>query len=196
MSLPQVVPRLTEAGPQVDLCSWYPWLHDEDQGQGFYLGMDSCAMFHIGGDVVCDMDWDVNKIGDLLLDAARAPGDRPRSRQGQRSLHTYSGKNFPGQLWDRYKNRRNEDRSSMSLEAKLQGLLQPSTTPERLNEMLVMLQQKREQFKSERKDRIARGGNPDEEEQDYLPSSAYLKLKQKKHRPTRVAAGPQHRRSA
>ena len=36
MSLPQVVPRLTALGLRVDLCSWYPWLHDTDHGRGYY----------------------------------------------------------------------------------------------------------------------------------------------------------------
>ena len=50
-------------------------------------------MFYIGGDVVCTMDWDFNKIGDILREAARVPSDGPRSRHDQhpsdwqRSLH-------------------------------------------------------------------------------------------------------------
>ena len=62
MSLPQVVPRLTALGLRVDLCSWYPWLHDTDHAGGNYFGMDSCTMFHIGGDVLCKMTWDFDKI--------------------------------------------------------------------------------------------------------------------------------------
>ena len=35
MSLPQVVPRLTALGLQVDLCSWYPWLHETEEERGY-----------------------------------------------------------------------------------------------------------------------------------------------------------------
>ena len=67
----------------------------------------------------------------------------------------------------------------MNLQTKLEGLLQPSTTDERLQQLLLLLQQERKQLQMERHNRIALGRDPDEEEQDYLPSSAHLKLKQK-----------------
>ena len=132
MSLPQVVPRLTAFGLRVDLCSWYPWLHDTDHGRGYYLGMDSCAMLYIGGDVLCEMPWDFGKIGDILKEAARDPSERPRSRQDDHSLDTYSGKNVPGQLWDKYNICKFNERKSVDLKAKLESLLGPSTTKARL----------------------------------------------------------------
>ena len=181
MSLQQVVPRLRKCGLRVDLCSWYPWMHNEKGPGGFFFGMDSCAMFYIGGDVVCTMDWDFNKIGDILREAARVPSDGPRSRHDQHPLSRldrYSGNNVPGQLWDCYKNKKKEKTSSMNLRTKLEGLLQPSTTDERLQQLLLLHQQERTQLQMERHDKIAMGRDPDEEEQDYLPSSAYLKLKQ------------------
>ena len=144
--------------------------------------MDSCAMFYIGDDVVCTMDWDFNKIGDILREAARVPSDGPRSRHDQHPLSRldrYSGNNAPGQLWDCYKNKKRENKSSMNLQTKLEGLLQPSTTDERLQQLLLLHQQERTQLQMERHARIAMGRDPDEEEQDYLPSSPYLKLKQK-----------------
>ena len=63
MSLPQVVPRLTKLGLRVDVCAWYPWLHEEESQGGFYFGMDSCAAFYIGGNVSCKMPWDFESIG-------------------------------------------------------------------------------------------------------------------------------------
>ena len=45
MSLTQVVPRLKARGLKIDTCSWYPWLHMEQESGGYCLGMDSCAMF-------------------------------------------------------------------------------------------------------------------------------------------------------
>ena len=121
MSLPQVVPRLTALGLHVDLCSWYPWLHDTDHAGGNYFGMDSCAMFHIGGDVHCEMTWDFDKIGEFLTEAARDPAERPRSRHGDHSLDRYSGNNFPGQLWDKYKSKSNGNKS-VDLKTKLESL--------------------------------------------------------------------------
>ena len=133
MSLPQVVPRLSELGLRVDLCAWYPWLHETQQKDGFYFGMDSCAMFYIGGDVACQLIWDFYSIGDILTDAARDPKQRPRSRQDGPVFDVYCGEkngetcNVPGQLWDKFKNKKNE-KGSVSLETKLKGLLLPSTT--------------------------------------------------------------------
>ena len=127
MSLPQVVPRLTKLGLRVDLCSWYPWLHDTDHGHGYDFGMDSMAMFHIGGDVHCQLKWDFDKIGDILLEASRDPSHRPRSRHDKHSLDRYAGKNVPGKQWNCFKNKKKE-KGSVDLKTKLEGLLAPSTT--------------------------------------------------------------------
>ena len=79
-SLAQVVPRLRERGLLVDCCSWYPFLHDTLHDQGIRLGMDSCAMFHIGGDVRISMPWGYSRI-DRLLVAAACDASSPQSRQ-------------------------------------------------------------------------------------------------------------------
>ena len=142
--------------------------------------MDSCAMFYIGDDVVCTMDWDFNKIGDILREAARVPSDAPRSRHDQRSLDRYSGNSVPGQLWNCYKNKKKEKKSSMNLQKKLEGILEPSTTDERLQQLKLWHEQEITQLQMDRDARIATGGDPDEEEHDYLPSSPYLKLKEKR----------------
>ena len=112
MSLPQVVPRLSELGLRVDLCAWYPWLHETQEKDGFYFGMDSCAMFYIGGDVACQLIWDYYSIGDILKDAACDPKQRPRSRQYGPVFDVYCGEkngetcNVPGKLWDKFKNKK------------------------------------------------------------------------------------------
>ena len=133
MSLPQVVPRLSDLGLRVDLCAWYPWLHETQEKDGYYFGMDSCAMFYIGGDVACQLTWDYYSIGDILKDAACDPKQRPRSRPDGPVFDVYCGEkngstfNVPGQLWDKFKNKRHE-KGSVNLKTKLEGLLLPSTT--------------------------------------------------------------------
>ena len=126
--------------------------------------------------MVCTMDWDFSKIGDILREAAQVPSDAQRSRHDQhpsdwsrsrQDLHRYSGHNVPGQLWNCYKNTKNEKQNSMDLRKKLEGLLRPSMTEERLNELLLLLEQERIQLQRERDERIALGGYRDEEEDDY-----------------------------
>ena len=105
MSLPQVVPRLTGHGLRVDCCAWYPWLHDEYGHDGYYLGMDSCAAFYIGGSVSCKLRWDFDSIEEFLREAQCDPRERPRSRHDGAQFDTYSGNNVPDQIWNRYKNK-------------------------------------------------------------------------------------------
>ena len=99
MSLTQVVPQLRKRGLQIDTISWYPWLHLEEN----CLGMDSMAIFYIGGDMISKMPWNIDNIGELLKAASAVP--RPQLRQsgeGRTRLDTYTGKNFPGQMWTSY----------------------------------------------------------------------------------------------
>ena len=124
MSLTQVVPQLRRRGLKIDTCSWYPWLHMEQECGGSCLGMDSCAMFYIGGDVECEMPWNLNRIGDIFK-AAVHPCRGPQSRPIR--LDAYSGDNKPGMLWNRYKSMKNEKPNDRTLEDKLKDLLEPST---------------------------------------------------------------------
>ena len=55
MSLTQVVPQLKQSNLKVDTCIWYPWLYETKDSNGICLGMDSCAIFYVGGDVKCQM---------------------------------------------------------------------------------------------------------------------------------------------
>ena len=79
---------------------------------GFYFGMDSCAMFYIGGDVECQLTWDYYSIGDILKDAMCDPKQRPLSRHDGPVFDVYCGEkngetcNVPGQLWDKFKNKK------------------------------------------------------------------------------------------
>ena len=90
MSLTQVVPQLRKRGLAIDTCSWYPWLHMDNNEGGYCLGIDSCAIFYIGGNVECEMPWN--------------PCQGPQSRQ----LHAYSGDNHLGKLWSCYKSKKDE----------------------------------------------------------------------------------------
>ena len=134
MSLMEVVPRLKARGLEFDTCSWYPWLHEETHARGHCLGMDSCAIFYIGGNVHCKMPWDIDSIGDLLKAAACHPAG-PQSRQTlsekekqYKQLDTYSGTNVSGQLWNLYKSKNTKKANEFTLERKLTDLLEPSTS--------------------------------------------------------------------
>ena len=98
MSLPQVAPRLTNLGLSVDLCAWYPWLHFTDKPGGYYLGMDSCAAFYIGGNVSCKLPLDFDRIGALLTETVRDPKERPRSRHDGALFDTNLARTFPANL--------------------------------------------------------------------------------------------------
>ena len=141
MSLTQVVPELHRRDIIADACAWTPWLHANKNSGGIFLGIDSMAMFHIGGRVKCKLTWDFESIGELLKEAARPPGE-PQLRQahtcGKETLHTYPkalGKNAdtPGQLWNCYRGvmpvgkKAKANQAPPELDKLLEGLLIPST---------------------------------------------------------------------
>ena len=82
--------------------------------------------------MLCEMPWNFDRIADILTAAARDLSERPRSRHDDDSLDTYSGKHVPGQLWDKYKSKFNE-KKLVDLKTKLESILEPSTTKERLD---------------------------------------------------------------
>ena len=102
----------------------------------------------------CKLPLDFDRIGTVLTEAVRDPTERPRSRHDGALFDTYSGKSVPGQLWNKYKNRRNE-KGKVGLREKLECLLSRSTTSAQLEALSASLQW------------------PDKRK------SAYLKLKQK-----------------
>ena len=133
MSLTQVVPQLRKRGLQIDTISWYPWLHLEEN----CLGMDSMAIFYIGGDMISKMPWNIDNIGELLKAASAVP--RPQLRQsgeGRKRLDTYTGKRFPGQMLTSYRGPAwKNTEPPQKLEEKLTDLLTPSTGHARLQHL-------------------------------------------------------------
>ena len=57
MSLTEVVRQLKKRGLRIDTCSWYPWLHGSKHKRNICLGIASCVVFYIGGDVKREMPW-------------------------------------------------------------------------------------------------------------------------------------------
>ena len=83
----EVLPQLTARGLQIDICSLYHWLHRAKDSEGYCLGIEPCPIFYIGGGEdfhfpLCEMQWDINCIGDILKAAAR-------SSAGPQSLATF-----------------------------------------------------------------------------------------------------------
>ena len=124
MSLTQVVPQLKQRNLKADTCSWYPWLYETKDSNGICLGMDSCAIYYVGGDVKCQMPWSFEDIPSLVEKASErsvgpiadrsrgqasgaVPGG-PQSRQ-YKHLDSYAGNNVPGQIWSSYKSHKNEN---------------------------------------------------------------------------------------
>ena len=72
--------ELSKRGIKADTCAWTPWLHESAAEHGSRLGIDSMALFVIGGGVLCKMPWDIDNIGELLKAAACVPGEGPQLR--------------------------------------------------------------------------------------------------------------------
>ena len=71
-STEQVVPQLTARGLKIYICSLYHWLHRAKDAEGYCFGIEPCQIFYIGGAALCEMQWDINCIGDILEVAARS----------------------------------------------------------------------------------------------------------------------------
>ena len=67
MSLTQVVPELNKCCFYIDACAWYPWLHESAHMAESRLGIDSMAMFYIGGSVACKMPWYFLRTSETFL---------------------------------------------------------------------------------------------------------------------------------
>ena len=144
MSLTKVVPELRKRGLMIDCVAWYPWLHTGAHGndnppmqrlvEETPLGLDSCGIFFIGGTVEVRMPWGIEQIeqlldvsgdADLLVTDTRSRG---LDRQG-RPLDVHDGMNTPGQTWICYRGEKyNEKAKDKNLRARLEELLEPSTT--------------------------------------------------------------------
>ena len=80
MSLTQVCVELKMRDITADLCAWTPWLYEGAAEHGSRLGIDSMALFVIGGGVLCKMPRNLDNIGDIIKAAACAPGEGPQLR--------------------------------------------------------------------------------------------------------------------
>lgn len=145
MSLMEVVPRLKKRDILISTTAWYPWIYKDRCHHGSYLGMDSCWIFHIGGDAECTPAWNINNVGALLREASRAPSpsesersrfsafslqreDRSSGKQKNRRLDIYSGENVPGKHWKCYKTKNRENDGEFPLGTKLRRFLEQSTS--------------------------------------------------------------------
>ena len=124
MSLTQVPVELRRRGITCDCIAWYPWRHETKRMHNQALGLDSCGIFYIGGNIKATLNWGVEQLMDLT-----AVADQMQDSQ----LDVYSGTNHPGQHWSAYRNRAyKEADADKNLEQRLQDLLTPTTTEEAL----------------------------------------------------------------
>ena len=117
MALLQVVEELRSRGIRIDCVAWHPWyLRTLAPRTGGPLGIDSCAIFYIGGNATVTLRWGLSDID--RLEAAVADGQL---------LDVYNGTAWPGQHWTSYapKGRR--------LREHLESFLKPTTTKEILD---------------------------------------------------------------
>ena len=120
-SLTQVVPQLKQRNLKVDTCSWHPWLYYTKHSNGIRLGIDSCAIFYVGGDVKCQMPLSVEDITSLAAKASeqsvgpiadrsrsQASGAVPGGPQSRQCKHldSHAGNNVPGQIWSAYNHKK------------------------------------------------------------------------------------------
>ena len=73
MALHLVVPKLRSRRLTVDCCAWYPWRHATEQLHGQHLGIESCAIFYIGGLAKVTLEW---SLDDLAFLTSLARGGR------------------------------------------------------------------------------------------------------------------------
>jgi len=133
MSLTEVPKELRSRGIKCDCVAWYPWQRRGPQAKGEIqseqkLGIDSCAIFYIGGNVTARLQWGFDGIPKL---AAVADGE-----ETPRGLDSYRGSNVPGQSWTCYRSiKHQETPKDKDLIKRLETLLEPSTTQASLREL-------------------------------------------------------------
>ena len=99
MSLPDVPRQLRSRGIKVDCLAWYPWNHATECAHGSSLGLDSCAIFYLGGKCQVKRVWDIEDIPQLS--AVAGPWSEAQGKR--RQLDEYKAANTPGQHWTTYK---------------------------------------------------------------------------------------------
>ena len=129
MSFTQVVVELRKRGLVCDCIAWYPWMHATTRTHGQALGLDSCGIFYIGGNVQVTLTW---SLGDLQELTAVVAGPI----ESKKDLHVFEGSNHPGQPWGCYKEKKEREKDfEKNLQARLIDLLTPSSTPEDLEQV-------------------------------------------------------------
>ena len=120
MSLTQVPVELGRRGIACDCIAWYPWRHATMSMHDQALGLDSCGIFYIGGNIQATLNWSLGKLVDLTAVADQMQDSK---------LDVYSGQNHPGQHWSCYRSSAfKEAEADKNLEQRLQALLTPTTT--------------------------------------------------------------------
>ena len=129
MSLTQVVVELGKRGLKCDCIAWYPWIHATKRVHRQPLGLDSCGIFYIGGNVQVTLTW---HLGSLWLLAAVFTGEI----ESHKNLHVFTDSNHPGMPWGCYREKKEKEKDcEKNLRARLEDLLTHSTTPEELDQI-------------------------------------------------------------
>ena len=132
MALTQVPMALRSRGIVCDCIAWHPWIHETKREHDQPLGMDSCAIFYIGGNVQVTLSYGWNAI-----DALTAVADEIEERVADaklQPLQVHGGLNHPGQPWFCYRESTSKQKKGeRNLTTLLQNLLWPSTSQEYLD---------------------------------------------------------------
>jgi hypothetical protein len=132
MFLTQVPGALRSRGIECDCLAWYPWRHATARVHEQALGLDSCGIFYIGGNVHVSPCWSLEHI-DVLTAVAGDMDQKYQERQCE-PLDVYEGQNVPGQHWAAYRSKSlNERDDEKNLKERLEHLLRPSTTQAHLD---------------------------------------------------------------
>jgi hypothetical protein len=132
MFLTQVPWALRSRGIECDCLAWYPWRHATTRVHEQALGLDSCGIFYIGGNVQVSPCWSLEHI-DVLTAVAGDMDQKCQERQCK-PLDVYEGQKVPGQHWSAYRSKSlNEGDDQKNLKERLEHLLRPSTTQAHLN---------------------------------------------------------------
>ncbi len=135
MSLTDVTVQLRSRGVEVDCVAWYPWIHEAKSLNNQRLGMDSCGIFYIGGDMQSSLWWGTPY---LAADADTFP-QVEQCIPPTHMLDAYTDATFPGQHWSAYRSRgvamNHKSPARDGLDQRLTDLLTPSTTQAQLEHL-------------------------------------------------------------
>lgn len=143
MSVTEVNKELRSRGIVSDCAAWYSWIHETEQFDDHPLGLDSCAIFYIGGDVQVKMPWNIFHL-DILSAVAEDIEWIGEGREVEQ-LHRYNGNSYPSKLWHccRSSDKMNIHqlaKNDISRHQKLANLLQPSAPYKHVGNALILKQ--------------------------------------------------------